>query len=117
MARVTSEDCIRVVPNRFELILLASVRARDLSSGAQLTVSRRNDRYSVIALREIAQENLNLTELLDRVKVHYVNPASKLEEEAPNDEFTESEELLAKEVFDEIRRHNEDGFLFEDNEE
>ena len=55
MARVTSEDCIRVVPNRFELILLASVRARDLSSGAQLTVSRRNDRYSVIALREIAQ--------------------------------------------------------------
>ena len=49
--------------------------------------------------------------------MHYVNPASKLEEEVQDDEFTESEELLAKEVFDEIRRHNEDGFLFEDNEE
>jgi DNA-directed RNA polymerase subunit omega len=116
MARVTSEDCIKVVPNRFELILLASLRARDLLSGAQMTVPRRNDRYSVIALREIAQENLNLEDLLLRVKQYYVNPASKLQEET-QDEFSESEELLAKEVFDEIRRHNEDGFLFEDLEE
>ncbi len=58
MARVTVEDCVDKVPNRFELVMLAAHRARELSSGAQLTVSRDNDKNPVVALREIADETL-----------------------------------------------------------
>ncbi len=63
MARVTVEDCVIKVPNRFELVLLAGKRARDLSSGATETVERENDKNPVIALREIAEETIALEEL------------------------------------------------------
>ena len=53
MARVTVEDCIEKVPNRFDLVLMAAHRARMISSGAQITVSRDNDKNPVVALREI----------------------------------------------------------------
>ncbi|MFP6742727.1 MAG: DNA-directed RNA polymerase subunit omega [Alphaproteobacteria bacterium] len=65
MARVTVEDCVLKVPNRFELVLLASKRARDLSSGATETVERENDKNPVVALREIADETISLGELND----------------------------------------------------
>ncbi|MSU88163.1 DNA-directed RNA polymerase subunit omega [Rhodobacteraceae bacterium 2CG4] len=58
MARVTVEDCVDKVPNRFELVMLAAHRARELSSGAGLTVDRDNDKNPVVALREIADETL-----------------------------------------------------------
>jgi len=58
MARVTVEDCIDKVENRFELVLLASHRARQISSGSQITVARDNDKNPVVALREIADETL-----------------------------------------------------------
>src|SRR3989338_3737020 len=63
MARVTVEDCIREVPNRFDLVLLASQRARQVSAGSPLTVSRDNDKNPVVALREIADKTVNLEEL------------------------------------------------------
>ena len=63
MARVTVEDCIEKVTNRFELVMLAANRARSLSSGAPLTVDRDNDKNPVVALREIADENLDLEEI------------------------------------------------------
>ena len=56
MARVTVEDCIEKIDNRFELVMIAAQRARTLSSGAELTVERDNDKNPVIALREIAEE-------------------------------------------------------------
>jgi len=56
MARVTVEDCIDKVENRFDLVLLASHRARMISSGTQITVDRDNDKNPVVALREIADE-------------------------------------------------------------
>ncbi len=59
MARVTVEDCIDKVDNRFELVLLASHRARLISQGAQITVPRDNDKNPVVALREIADETLS----------------------------------------------------------
>ncbi len=59
MARVTVEDCIDKVENRFELVLLASHRARMISSGAQLTVDRDNDKNPVVALREIAEKTIS----------------------------------------------------------
>ncbi|EFL90661.1 DNA-directed RNA polymerase subunit omega [Ahrensia sp. R2A130] len=59
MARVTVEDCIDKVSNRFELVLLASHRARQISSGAMISVDRDNDKNPVVALREIADEQLS----------------------------------------------------------
>ena len=58
MARVTVEDCVDKVPNRFELVMLASHRARELSAGVELTIDRDNDKNPVCALREIADETL-----------------------------------------------------------
>jgi DNA-directed RNA polymerase subunit omega len=63
MARVTVEDCIDKVENRFELVLLASHRARMIAGGAQLTVDRDRDKNPVVALREIADEHLTPDDL------------------------------------------------------
>ena len=69
MARVTVEDCVEKVPNRFELVLLAAQRARNLSRGEELTVERDNDKNPVVALREIAEETVPLAKLeLDLIK-------------------------------------------------
>ena len=63
MARVTVEDCVTKIPNRFELVMLASQRARDISAGSDLTVERDNDKNPVIALREIAEEKFTPNDL------------------------------------------------------
>ncbi|CAA7623614.1 DNA-directed RNA polymerase subunit omega [Candidatus Terasakiella magnetica] len=67
MARVTVEDCVLRVPNRFELVLVAGQRARDISSGAKLTVERDNDKNPVVALREIADDTVDLDALQNAV--------------------------------------------------
>ena len=67
MARVTVEDCVDKVPNRFELVLLAAHRARELSSGASITVDRDNDKNPIVALREIAEETQSADELRERL--------------------------------------------------
>ncbi len=63
MARVTVEDCVEKVPNRFELVLLAGQRAKNISAGEPITVDRDNDKNSVVALREIADETISPTDL------------------------------------------------------
>ena len=63
MARVTVEDCVDKVPNRFELVMLAAHRAREISTGAEITVNRDNDKNPVVALREIADETLTADQL------------------------------------------------------
>jgi DNA-directed RNA polymerase subunit omega len=63
MARITVEDCVLKIPNRFDLVLVAAQRARDVSAGAALTVDRDNDKNPVVALREIAEETMNLDAL------------------------------------------------------
>lgn len=63
MARVTVEDCVEKIPNRFELVALAAQRARHISAGAQITVDRDNDKNPVVSLREIADETVDLAEL------------------------------------------------------
>ncbi|HHS88840.1 MAG TPA: DNA-directed RNA polymerase subunit omega [Rhodobacteraceae bacterium] len=67
MARVTVEDCVDKVPNRFELVLLAAHRAREIASGAPITVERDNDKNPVVALREIAEETQSAEELRERM--------------------------------------------------
>ncbi len=63
MARVTVEDCVDKIPNRFELVMLAAHRARELASGSPITVPRDNDKNPVVALREIADETLTAEQL------------------------------------------------------
>lgn len=67
MARVTVEDCVMKVPNRFELVVLAAQRSRTISAGAPLSLDRDNDKNPVVALREIADETIELEELEDNV--------------------------------------------------
>ncbi|MDP6951568.1 MAG: DNA-directed RNA polymerase subunit omega [Alphaproteobacteria bacterium] len=63
MARVTVEDCVTKIPNRFELVMLASQRARDIAAGGELTVDRDNDKDAVVSLREIADETVHQDDL------------------------------------------------------
>src|SRR5919197_2021586 len=65
MARVTVEDCVVKIPNRFELVLLAAQRAREITSGAPLSLDRDDDKNPVVALREIADETIELDHLKD----------------------------------------------------
>jgi DNA-directed RNA polymerase subunit omega len=67
MARVTVEDCVLKVPNRFDLVMVAAQRAREISAGAQLTLERDNDKNPVVALREIADATVNIDELSNSV--------------------------------------------------
>ena len=67
MARVTVEDCVDKVPNRFELVMLAAHRAREIASGAPLSVVRDNDKNPVVALREIADETQSADDLRERM--------------------------------------------------
>ena len=67
MARVTVEDCVLKIPNRFKLVALASQRSRGISAGAPLSVERDNDKNPVVALREIADETIDLDDLENSV--------------------------------------------------
>ena len=71
MARVTVEDCVDKVPNRFELVMLAAHRAREIASGSALTVDRDNDKNPVVALREIAEESQSTDILRERMIESY----------------------------------------------
>ena len=63
MARVTVEDCVDKVPNRFDLVLLSAQRARQISGGAELTIDRDRDKNPVVALREVAEETIKPRDL------------------------------------------------------
>jgi DNA-directed RNA polymerase subunit omega len=96
MARVTVEDCIDKLDNRFELVMIAARRARMLSSGAELTVERDNDKNCVVALREIAEETIDVLEIEENLVQglqKYVEPDEPDESEmdllSTEDEFGE----------------------------
>jgi DNA-directed RNA polymerase subunit omega len=84
MARVTVEDCIEKVPNRFNLVLLAAHRARAISAGSQIMVDRDNDKNPVVALREIADDVVDSEELKEALigTLQRVDERSEAEEEA-----------------------------------
>ena len=67
MARVTVEDCVDKIPNRFDLVLMAAQRAREISGGAELTIDRDRDKNPVVALREIADETVRPNQLRESV--------------------------------------------------
>ena len=67
MARVTTEDCVESVPNRFELVIYACKRAREITSGSEIDIEKNNDKNTVVALREIAEKKVDLNELKDSI--------------------------------------------------
>ena len=83
MARVTVEDCIDKVDNRFELVLLASHRARLISQGAAITIDRDNDKNPVVALREIADETLSPGDLKEDL-IHSLQKHVEVDEPEPD---------------------------------
>jgi len=88
MARVTVEDCVEKVPNRFDLVLLASHRSRNIAAGSELTVDRDNDKTPVVSLRELADETLDLSDLRESLvsnlqRVITDDDMPDVEEEAP----------------------------------
>lgn len=91
MARVTVEDCILLVPNRFELVMMAGQRAREIASGAALHVDRDRDKNPVVALREIAEEKLSL----DGMKENLVKGYQRRVDSDSSEE--ELKELMAEE--------------------
>ena len=83
MARVTVEDCVDKVPNRFELVMLAAHRAREIQSGSAPTVDRDNDKNPVVALREIAEE----TQLADGLRERMIEShQTQIEVDEPEDD-------------------------------
>jgi DNA-directed RNA polymerase subunit omega len=82
MARVTVEDCIDKVDNRFDLVLLASHRARMISSGSQITVDRDNDKNPVVALREIAEQTVSPEDLKEDL-IHSLQKYVEVDEPEP----------------------------------
>ncbi len=84
MARVTVEDCVEKVSNRFELVLLAGQRARAMSAGAALTIDRDNDKNPVVALREIAEETVKSDDLREDF-IHSMQRHVEVDEPEEND--------------------------------
>jgi DNA-directed RNA polymerase subunit omega len=101
MARVTVEDCVLRIPNRFDLVMVAAQRARELAGGAPLSLERDNDKNPVVALREIAEETVSIDTLQNSlIKGHQRN----LEQDEPEEEIVE---LMAGE-HDWVRESDDD---------
>ncbi len=93
MARITVEDCVERVPSRFELVMLAAQRARDVSAGSSLTLDRDNDKNPVVALREIAEGTVDLDHLRYEL-IHGLRRHIELEQEKSADLADELEALI-----------------------
>ena len=103
MARVTVEDCIDKIPNRFDLVLAAAQRSRDISTGNPLTIDRDNDKNPVVALREIADETIDP----DKLRNDIIKGLQKLS----NPEFFENED---EEDEHEVHNRLEDKYTIDD---
>jgi DNA-directed RNA polymerase subunit omega len=132
MARVTVEDCKQLIPNHFELVVLASRRGRDISSGSPVLVEKSNDKNAVIALREIAAKKLNIGLLRDNLLNDYRKNVKKNDDlednrnenyiESDMDEDEASEDLFMQAFGDDVSNFkveesfDEDEMSFEDED-
>lgn len=116
MARVTVEDCVEIVPNRFELVVLASQRSKDIASGSPLTVTRDNDKNPVIALREIAERKIK-ADLLREAVIQNCQKRAKPDvlDEAPEEESPEAMDIMSEIESLNIEEELGDGMSFEDD--
>ncbi|MET1046345.1 MAG: DNA-directed RNA polymerase subunit omega [Hyphomicrobium sp.] len=110
MARVTVEDCIDKVDNRFELVLLAGHRARQISQGAAITVARDNDKNPVVALREIADETLSPGDLKEDL-IHSLQKHVEVDE--PEGDGAEITDQTVVATVEEAEREDESNVTFD----
>ena len=105
MARVTVEDCIIRIPNRFQLVMMASQRARNISAGSQLTVDRDRDKNPVVALREVADSAIGLEALEDSLIQSQQKYAARedQDEDAPEFDALEGELEASAQMAEEMR--------------
>lgn len=118
MARVTVEDCRQFVQNRFELVVVAAQRAKEISAGVPLTIERDNDKNPVIALREIAQETIS-TDILKETVIRSLRRITNedIEEETSNESYLETESEIDQEIQDFSKNNfiQDENFSFEDD--
>lgn len=100
MARVTVEDCIQIVPNKFELVLLASKRAKDIDRGAIPSLPKDNDKPTIIALREIAEETISINGLREIAKKSIIEEIDNVFNVNEDASAEINEEELAKDFLD-----------------
>ena len=118
MARITVEDCIDKFESRFELVLVASNRARKLHSGETPTLEKDNDKPTVIALREIAEESVSIDSLKDKLIEEYQTVSPLDEEELSLDYATSENEIKDETIENEVEASegNDDGIILKENE-
>ena len=131
MARVTVEDCIEKIPNRFDLVLAAAQRARDISTGNPLTIDRDNDKNHVVALREIAAETIDPDYLRDEIvrSLQKLSNPELIDDDQDEQDENEEDDLLEKQysINDELEEfktnqssqdiHNDSNSGFQDVDE
>ena len=115
MARITVEDCIDKFESRFELVLVASNRARKLHSGENPTVEKDNDKPTVIALREIADESLSIDSLKSKLIEEY-QTVSTLDDEELSLDYTDSEIEMKGEITEDDNQLNDENKILKENE-
>jgi DNA-directed RNA polymerase subunit omega len=118
MARVTVEDCVEKIPNRFELVMLASQRTRELAAGAKLTVDRDRDKNPVVALREIAEDTVPQDQLREELIKRHQKALFSVEETEETVDAVDGEEAwinMAREALD--RGADEDGMSVEEEDD
>ena len=92
MARITVEDCLEVVDNRFELVMMAAQRARDVATGASLSIDRDNDKNPVVALRELADDAV----VPDELRENIITTLQRVDERTEAEDEAETVALLAE---------------------
>ena len=119
MARVTVEDCVEKIPNRFELVMVAAQRARKIGSGAPLTIERDNDKNPVVALREIAGEKVDTDNLKEELLRSHQRMVAYEEEEESIDLMDGEEEwgTIASQAAEEREKYEDDEIDDDEDEE
>ena len=109
MARVTVEDCVEKIPNRFDLLLVAAQRAKDIGAGAPMNIERDNDKNTVVALREIAEDKIDCGALEDELVTGMQKYVKEDEAPADDDESVKAAdpELAAMSDFDYLSDNEE----------
>lgn len=116
MARVTVEDCIEKIPNRFDLILTAAGRAKSLDTGAPLSISRDNDKNTVVALREIEEGTINIEQQRENMITsfqRYARPQISATE--TSEEATEIREEVSTSLYSDTEFEQSDSFQVYDD--
>lgn len=114
MARVTIEDCTKIIPSRFELVVLAAQRAKEICAGARLTVDRQNDKNAVVALREIAAGNIDPESLKDSLIKKFMHSQPSADKDVPDDEFSSQTSSEAMREMQSFEGSEEDDDAFDD---